>query len=157
MQRLDLSDNPMTGDVAESLAEMLRGQLHLRALNLNDTSLEDAGVSTIAQALANSGTPLPVSTDHPATTLFAAKHFWVCGCTSTIPGQATSASCMPALQHIAKALGLTAGEKVPCDLCTVALICMLYHSTSVHHMTSFPHSTKSLLQCCACPASMLCL
>ena len=52
LQRLDLSDNPMTGDVAESLAEMLKGQPHLRALNLNDTSLEDAGVSTIAQALA---------------------------------------------------------------------------------------------------------
>lgn len=62
LQRLDLSDNPMTGDVADSLAEMLKGQPHLRALNLNDTSLEDAGVSTIAQALAQSGTlpsPLP--------------------------------------------------------------------------------------------------
>ncbi len=57
----------MTGDVAESLAEMLRGQPHLRALNLNDTSLEDAGVSTIAQALANSGMPLPVFAHHPAT------------------------------------------------------------------------------------------
>lgn len=68
MQRLDLSDNPMTGDVAESLAEMLRGQPHLRALNLNDTSLEDAGVSTIAQALANSGMPLPGFAHHPATT-----------------------------------------------------------------------------------------
>ena len=58
----------MTGGVAESLAEMLRGQPHLRALNLNDTSLEDVGVSTIAQALANSGMPLPVYTHHPATT-----------------------------------------------------------------------------------------
>lgn len=55
LQRLDLSDNPMTGDVAEALATMLQHQPHLRALNLNDTSLEDAGVSTIAQALANSG------------------------------------------------------------------------------------------------------
>lgn len=55
LQRLDLSDNPMTGDVAEALAAMLQQQPHLRALNLNDTSLEDAGVSTIAQALANSG------------------------------------------------------------------------------------------------------
>ena len=91
----------MTGDVAESLAEMLRGQLHLRALNLNDTSLEDAGVSTIAQALANSGTPLPGFTLHPATILIAAKHFCVCSCTPTVPGQAASASCMHALQHIA--------------------------------------------------------
>lgn len=45
----------MTGDVAEALAAMLQQQPHLRALNLNDTSLEDAGVSTIAQALATSG------------------------------------------------------------------------------------------------------
>ncbi len=45
----------MTGDVAESLAAMLQNQPHLKALNLNDTSLQDAGVSTIAQALANSG------------------------------------------------------------------------------------------------------
>lgn len=58
LQRLDLSDNPMTGDVAEALAAMLQQQPHLRALNLNDTSLEDAGVSTIAQALANSAPEL---------------------------------------------------------------------------------------------------
>ena len=45
----------MTGDVAEALAAMLQQQPHLRALNLNDTSLEDAGVSTVAQALASSG------------------------------------------------------------------------------------------------------
>ena len=45
----------MTGDVAEALAAMLLQQPHLRALNLNDTSLEDAGISTIAQALATSG------------------------------------------------------------------------------------------------------
>ena len=57
LQRLDLSDNPMTGDVAQALAVMLQQQPRLRALNLNDTSLEDAGVSTIAQALADSGTP----------------------------------------------------------------------------------------------------
>ena len=55
LQRLDLSDNPMTGEVAESLAAMLKGQPHLRALNLNDTSLEDEGVSTIAQALTDAG------------------------------------------------------------------------------------------------------
>ena len=45
----------MTGEVAESLAAMLKGQPHLRALNLNDTSLEDEGVSTIAQALTDAG------------------------------------------------------------------------------------------------------
>ena len=45
----------MTGDVADALAAMLQQQPHLRALNLNDTSLEDAGISTIVQALASSG------------------------------------------------------------------------------------------------------
>lgn len=55
LQRLDLSDNPMTGDVAQALAEMLRQHPHLRVLNLNDTSLEDAGISIISQALADSG------------------------------------------------------------------------------------------------------
>ena len=59
LQRLDLSDNPMTSKVAESLAAMLRDQVHLRALNLNDTSLEDTGVSTIAQALAGAGNFTP--------------------------------------------------------------------------------------------------
>lgn len=58
LQRLDLSDNPMTGEVAESLAAMLKGQPHLRALNLNDTSLEDEGVSTIAQALTDAAPQL---------------------------------------------------------------------------------------------------
>ena len=45
----------MTSEVAESLAEMLHSQVHLRILNLNDTSLEDAGVSTIAAALVDAG------------------------------------------------------------------------------------------------------
>jgi Ran GTPase-activating protein (RanGAP) involved in mRNA processing and transport len=65
----------MTGDVAESLAEMLKGQPHLRALNLNDTSLEDAGVSTIAQALANSGMPLPILAYHLATTCLQRRSY----------------------------------------------------------------------------------
>ena len=65
----------MTGDVAESLAEMLKGQPHLRALNLNDTSLQDAGVSTIAQALANSGMPLAFSAYHPATTCLQQRSY----------------------------------------------------------------------------------
>lgn len=55
LQRLDLSDNPMTSEVAESLADMLKGQPQLRILNLNDTSLEDDGVSTIAAALVDAG------------------------------------------------------------------------------------------------------
>ena len=49
----------MTGDVAQALAAMLRQQPHLRALNLNDTSLEDAGITTIAHALADSGMLAP--------------------------------------------------------------------------------------------------
>lgn len=66
LQRLDLSDNPMTGDVAQALAVMLQQQPHLRALNLNDTSLEDAGISIIAQALANSGICLDSLTPKPS-------------------------------------------------------------------------------------------
>ena len=39
--RLDVSDNPMTAEVAASLAACIRQQPHLRCLNLNDTSLTD--------------------------------------------------------------------------------------------------------------------
>ena len=53
--RLDVSDNPMTSEVAESLAQMLHSQVHLQILNLNDTGLEDEGVSTIADALVDAG------------------------------------------------------------------------------------------------------
>ena len=35
--RLDISDNPMTSEIAADLAETLRRQAGLRALNLNDT------------------------------------------------------------------------------------------------------------------------
>ena len=55
LQQLDLSDNPMTSEVADALAQMLRSQAHLRILNLNDTSLEDEGVITIAGALVDAG------------------------------------------------------------------------------------------------------
>lgn len=64
LQRLDLSDNPMTSEVAESLADMLKGQPQLRVLNLNDTSLEDDGVSTIAAALVDAGTCLRLCMHH---------------------------------------------------------------------------------------------
>ena len=76
LQRLDLSDNPMTGDVADSLAAMLQHQPHLRALNLNDTSLEDAGVTTIAQALANSGTGYAEMKTQATFRLSSCKCFW---------------------------------------------------------------------------------
>ena len=46
---LDLSDNPLTGEVAQSLAEALRGQEKLKVLNLNDTSLGDEGVEALAE------------------------------------------------------------------------------------------------------------
>ena len=45
----------MTGEVADSLAAMLKAQPQLQALNLNDTSLEDSGVAVIAQALTKAG------------------------------------------------------------------------------------------------------
>ena len=52
--KLDLSDNPMTSEVAAELAQTLRQQPLLRVLNLNDTSLGDEGVSTVSAALAES-------------------------------------------------------------------------------------------------------
>ena len=55
LRRLDVSDNPMTSEVAESLAQMLHRQVHLQILNLNDTGLEDEGVSMIADALVDAG------------------------------------------------------------------------------------------------------
>ena len=51
LKRLDLSDNPMTEEVAPKLAEMLRGQSGLIRLNLTDTSLQDEGISIIAEVL----------------------------------------------------------------------------------------------------------
>ena len=51
MERLDLSDNPMTEEVAPALAEALRKQGRLARLNLNDTSLQDKGIQAIAEVL----------------------------------------------------------------------------------------------------------
>ena len=51
LERLDLSDNPMTEEVAPALAEALRKQARLVRLNLNDTSLQDEGVQAIAEVL----------------------------------------------------------------------------------------------------------
>jgi large subunit ribosomal protein L31/Ran GTPase-activating protein 1 len=60
LRRLDLSDNPMTAEVAPALAETLLRHPDLVALNLNDTSLTDDGVSAIAQALHASADSLQV-------------------------------------------------------------------------------------------------
>lgn len=49
LQQLDLSDNPMTEEVAPALAEALRGHSGLVRLNLNDTSLKDEGILAIAE------------------------------------------------------------------------------------------------------------
>lgn len=53
--RLDLSDNPLTEEVAGALADCLGRQPHLRHLNLNDTSLQDEGVEAVCKALAAPG------------------------------------------------------------------------------------------------------
>jgi large subunit ribosomal protein L31/Ran GTPase-activating protein 1 len=49
--RLDLHDNPMTEEVAGGLAAVLRAHPGLKALNLNDTCLGDAGVAGVVAAL----------------------------------------------------------------------------------------------------------
>ena len=49
LQQLDLSDNPMTEEVAPALAEALRRHSGLVRLNLNDTSLKDEGILAIAE------------------------------------------------------------------------------------------------------------
>lgn len=54
LAKLDLSDNPLTSEVAAALADLIGSQPELRVLNLNDTSLGDEGVSTISHALATS-------------------------------------------------------------------------------------------------------
>uniref|UniRef100_A0A7S0R6D9 WPP domain-containing protein n=1 Tax=Chlamydomonas leiostraca TaxID=1034604 RepID=A0A7S0R6D9_9CHLO len=50
--RLDVSDNPMTEEVAPALAALIRAQPGLKALNLNDTSLTNDGAVVVALALA---------------------------------------------------------------------------------------------------------
>ncbi len=64
LRSLDLSDNPMTAEVAPALAELLLKHPELLALNLNDTSLTDEGVSAIAQSLHASAGSLQVSRPH---------------------------------------------------------------------------------------------
>lgn len=58
--RLDLSDNPMTSEVAPALAAALAQQPQLRALNLNDTSLTDEGVATVCKGLVGAAPELQV-------------------------------------------------------------------------------------------------
>ena len=58
--RLDLSDNPMTAEVAPALGESIRRHPKLRVLNLNDTALSDEGVSAIAEALSDSPAEIEV-------------------------------------------------------------------------------------------------
>ncbi len=47
--KLDLSDNPMTAEVAPALADAVRGQESLQVLNLNDVALGDEGIQGIAE------------------------------------------------------------------------------------------------------------
>jgi Ran GTPase-activating protein (RanGAP) involved in mRNA processing and transport len=56
--RLDLSDNPLTEEVAPALAACLAAQPRLAHLNLNDTSLTDEGVSVVCSALAGTAPQL---------------------------------------------------------------------------------------------------
>ncbi len=56
--KLDLSDNPMTAEMAEDLAETLRRQPNVRALILNDMSLTDEGTGCILEALKDSAPEL---------------------------------------------------------------------------------------------------
>ena len=58
--RLDLSDNPMTAEVAPALAATIRRQSQLKVLNLNDTALSDEGASALAEALSNSSARVEV-------------------------------------------------------------------------------------------------
>ena len=58
MVKLDLSDNPMTADMAEELAETLKGQPRIQTLILNDMSLTDEGVVSIVEALTGSAPEL---------------------------------------------------------------------------------------------------
>jgi large subunit ribosomal protein L31/Ran GTPase-activating protein 1 len=56
--RLDLSDNPLTEEVAGELAACLAKQPHLRHVNLNDTGLQDEGVEAICKSLAGAAPQL---------------------------------------------------------------------------------------------------
>lgn len=56
--KLDLSDNPLTEEVASELAACLAKQPNLRHVNLNDTGLQDEGVETVCKALAGAAPQL---------------------------------------------------------------------------------------------------
>lgn len=58
--RLDISDNPLTEEVAPALASCLAAQPGLTHLNLNDTSLTDEGVTAVCNALAGAAPQLEV-------------------------------------------------------------------------------------------------
>lgn len=60
LTRLDLSDNPMTEEVAPALASCIANQPSLTALNLNDTSLTDEGITVVCKALAGGAPQLQV-------------------------------------------------------------------------------------------------
>lgn len=59
--RLDLSDNPITGEAAPALAQMLGRHTGLQVLNLSDTALGDEGVSAVVEALHASSASLQVT------------------------------------------------------------------------------------------------
>ena len=62
--RLDVSDNPMTSEVAPALAACIRQQPNLKFLNLNDTSLTDEVSWKRFESLIHSpgsGTPCAIS------------------------------------------------------------------------------------------------
>ena len=56
--KLDLSDNPLTEEVAAELAACVAKQPRLRHLNLNDTGLQDEGVEAVCKALAGAAPEL---------------------------------------------------------------------------------------------------
>lgn len=60
LARLDLSDNPLTSEVAESLAAAIKEQRGLKELILNDTSLGDDGIAVLAEALPSVASSLEV-------------------------------------------------------------------------------------------------
>ena len=82
LEKLDLSDNPMTEEVAPALAEALCKQDKLVRLNLNDTSLKDEGIQAIAEVLC------------PTTTVCINVMF-PCGNQTSVwqPAQGVSSSC----------------------------------------------------------------
>eukprot|EP00889_Picochlorum_renovo_P003979 jgi/Picre1/31009/NNA_006367.t1 len=51
MVRIDLHDNPLTDESAESLAKAIKSHPCLKALNLNDIAMEDPGIQIIAESL----------------------------------------------------------------------------------------------------------